>query len=289
MPLASLPSDDEAERAGFRGPECRRRRQVLSETLQALETGAYPNGYHHLAAANLQRWAGHSKAGVSAPWVRVVPGDWGQVALEATRSFGTCFAVLNMANAFVPGGAYGEGAAAQEENMFRRTDCHFSLTDEELSQSGRRYQSWMTRLVSGIDGRVYLDTERPRVCLRGPEDQDAHDLGYPWLSEEDIFPFYELRASAQDLRDGSKFDRADAQTRIAAILDTLISTRVRHAVLSAFGCGAFRNPAADVAQIFREALLSRADAFDSVVFAIRSAGYGPDNFTPFSEAMKDLE
>jgi hypothetical protein len=56
--------------------------------------------------------------------------------------------------------------------------------------------------------------------------------------------------------------------------------------LSAFGCGAFRNPANRVARIYREELTHRADDFSLVAFAIFAPGYGPDNFTPFAHEFR---
>ena len=216
-----------------------------------------------------------------------MPGDWGDVTGRLTREFGTCFAVLNMANAYMPGGAYLEGAIAQEENMFRRTDCHFRIDPGERDPERAGYTTAMTRLLSARDGRVYLDTDRPRVCIRGPEDRSSADLGYGWLPDDEIFPFFELRAAAQDLRDGSGFDPDDARIRIAAQLDTLNGHGVRCAVLGAFGCGAFRNPGDQVARIYREEITARERSFDLIGFAIYNAGYGPDNYTPFAEAMAD--
>lgn len=93
---------------------------------------------------------------------------------------------------------------------------------------------------------MYLDTACPRVCVRGREERGLPTLGYAWLPQDEIFPFYELRAAALDLRDGSPFDKGEAGRRIAAQLDTLLAAGVRHAVLSAFGCGAFCNPAEEV-------------------------------------------
>ena len=58
---------------------------------------------------------------------------------------------------------------------------------------------------------------------------------------------------------------------------------MRHAVLSAFGCGAFLNPADQVARIYRQELHKRATHFDVIAFAIFHAGYGPDNFKPFEK------
>src|SRR5262245_51884204 len=97
----------------------------------------------------------------------------------------------------------------------------------------------MTRLLSADDGVVYLDTTNPRICIRGPEDRTTPALGYKWLREEEVFPFYELRAAAQDLRDGSVFNLRAARRRVAAQLNTLSKHGIRHAVLGAFGCGAF--------------------------------------------------
>jgi hypothetical protein len=279
MPGKRLCSDSEAETKGFRGPEAQRRRDVLRETLRAFESCTPPDRYHRLAERNLARW--HAAAQQPAPDLKIdiVPGDWGEVAHGLTKAHGTCFAVLNMANAYVPGGAYAEGAIAQEENMFRRTDCHLSIRPEQLD--GELYSQAMTRLVCGRDGQVYLDADRPRVCIRGAENRTAPDLGYPWLPELDVFPFYELRGAAQDLREGADFDLDDARRRIAAQLDTLRAHDLRHAVLGAFGCGAFRNPAPAIARVYREEIEKRASDFSVIAFAIFAAGYGPDNYQPF--------
>ena len=280
-----LCSEEEAIHRGFGDIECARRRQILRETIAALEPVHAIDRYRRLAEQNLERWRARSTLPQSMLRVEVRPGDWGEVTCTMTRTYGVCFAVLNMANAYVPGGAYIEGAVAQEENMFRRTDCHFRIGEDEYNCELDRYRPEMTRMLSAQDGMVYLDVRHPRVCIRGAEERTRTDLGYPWLSEEHVFPFFELRASAQDLRDGSEFDPHDARRRITAQLDTLREHQIRHVVLGAFGCGAFRNPAHRVAQIYREEITARAVDFSVVAFAIFSAGYGPDNYRPFAEAF----
>ena len=276
------------------------RQHVLLECLERLEDASPTACYHKLAQQNLRRWssqlAAHARAGLPATpppslkgacTVHVLPGDWGQVTLDMTRKYGVIFASLNMANAYRCGGGYTHGKVAQEENMFRRTDCHFSLErnlmDGDREDGRSLYSAEMTLLISGGKGRVYLDKARPRVCIRGPEDSSRDDLGYPWLADDEVFPFYELRAAAVDLRGDQAFDADEASRRVAAQLDTLIEDGVRHAVLSAFGCGAFLNPADQVARIYRQELHKRATHFDVIAFAIFHAGYGPDNFKPFEK------
>jgi len=288
MPGRMLCSDEEAEARGFVGRECARRRAVLRETIEGFQRAEPADLYHRLALRNLDRWRERSAGSHLGLRVEVLPGDWGEVARSLTAKYGECFAVLNMANPYVPGGAYVEGAVAQEENMFRRTDGHFQVGHEDYDPTTDCYHPDKTRLLLAQDGRVYLDSQRPRVCIRGPEDRSSHDLGYGWLSDDEVFPFLELRASAQDLRGGLPFSETEARRRIVAQFDTLEANSIRHVVFGAFGCGAFKNPADRIAGIYRDEILKRTGHFSVIAFAIFHAGYGPNNFLPFQEALRDL-
>ncbi len=288
MPGRTLCSDEEAEARGFVGHECARRRAVLRETIDAFQRSDPADRYHRLARSNLDRWREQSGGSHSGLRVEVLPGDWGEVTRSLTAKYGQCFAVLNMANPYVPGGAYVEGAVAQEENLFRRTDCHFQVCHEEYDSTTDCYHPATTRLLLAQEGRVYLDAQKPRVCIRGPEDRTRPDLGYPWLAEDEVFPFLELRASAQDLRGGQPFNEAETRRRISAQFATLQHHGVKHIVLSAFGAGCFKNPADRVASIYRDEILKHGSAFSVIAFAIFHAGYGPNNFIPFQEAVGDL-
>jgi hypothetical protein len=68
--------------------------------------------------------------------VTVYSGDWGEVCQALTVVNGKRFAVLNMANAFVKGGGYWDGMPAQEENMWRRSDCHYFEQLNPKEQAG---------------------------------------------------------------------------------------------------------------------------------------------------------
>ena len=272
--------------SGLLRPDMVRRREVLKETLDRFLKADPPDKYHAIARKNLGVWSKFPRVTLSSgQQVRVVSGDWGEVTLRLTQDHGACFAVLNMANAYVPGGAYIEGAVAQEENIFRRTNCHFCISSEEYDPVTDRYRPDWTRLISGENERVYLDSENPRVCLRGSEDRTSPNLGYSWLREDHIFPFYELRSAANDLRDGSPFSAEVMRNRISAQLDTLIEKGIHHVVLGAFGCGAFKNPSESVAEIYWEQINKRRTHFSVIAFAIYNAGYGPGNFKPFSSVF----
>ena len=208
------------------GTAARQRRAVLHETLIQLADPADRAASLVTAQANVARWAATATAGPGGGGgvgggskFEVVEGDWGDVASALTHGYGRCFAVLNMANAYGAGGGYVEGMHAQEENMFRRTDCHFSITAETGYDRQRdRYVPDKTSLLQAEDGRVYLDMDRPRVCMRGPERRESPDLGYEWMRADQIFPFYELRAAAVDLRrtGGRGFDVDETHKRVAA-------------------------------------------------------------------------
>jgi uncharacterized protein (TIGR02452 family) len=87
------------------------------------------------------------------------------------------------------------------------------------------------------------------------------------------------------MRGGGRFDAGEARRRIACQLDTLRTAGVRHAVLSAFGCGAFENPADVVAAIYRDEIDSRSGEFSLIAFAIFAPGYGPDNYAAFASVL----
>ena len=266
------------------------RQGVLLETLNKFVN--HPRKFHDRGKLNLQTWAMHTQPATPGCKVFMTDLDWGELTLRMTKMFGKTFAVLNMANAYAPGGGYLSGCAAQEENMFRRTDCHFSLSGD------LRYTKEESALLNAKNNKVYLDIHNPRVCIRGRE--FARDptvsctrvnIGYNWLTDDDIFPFYELRAAAIDRRrvpDGEAWnahEKAGSEARVLAMLNTLVDNKVRHVVLGAFGCGAFNNPTEDVAKIFKEKLETLASNFDVVAFGIYHAGYGPRNIDSFKKGF----
>lgn len=256
--------------------------QALWDTLlDKMDTEEKRQAYRNKALSNHARWKNQAKP--IAAKVRVLSGDWGDVTKSLSEANGAIYAVLNMANAYSPGGGYLQGMIAQEENMFRRTDCHFYVKDEHLDANKKYYKKEVTDLINAEKDRVYLDVEHPRICIKGNEAE-----GYKDLADADCFLFYELKAAADDLRGGKPFDEKSMRKKIKAQFETLKEKGIRHVVLSAFGCGAFNNPAEKVAAIYREELALHLEHFDEVIFSVFHAGYGAQNYPAFIEAFKNF-
>ena len=100
-------------RAKDQAPDRQKRRAVLRDTVEKMSDPINRAMYKTKAFVNHSEWEGQAQK--PAPnKVRVIEGDWGDVTLQLTKKTGQIYAVLNMANAQVPGGGYLEGMVAQE-------------------------------------------------------------------------------------------------------------------------------------------------------------------------------
>ena len=77
--------------------------------------------------------------------------------------------------------------------------------------------------------------------------------------------------------------------RIEAQFSTLKSNGIRHAVLGAFGCGAFNNKPQDVAPLYKECLNKYKTDFDVIAFPIYYAGSGLENYPVFKKILLEVE
>ena len=66
---------------------------------------------------------------------------------------------------------------------------------------------------------------------------------------------------------------------------TLIKNGVRHVVLSAFGCGAFKNEPNDIALAYKAAVERHKASFAVIAFAIFYAGHGENNYEIFKSFL----
>ena len=296
----------------------RMRMRVFGDTAARLATAVARARALQDAENNLVRWAakaplagfknGDDDQNGGLPTLHVFRNDSLDTAKMMTRVYGKTFAVLNMANAYHLGGGYRSGSAAQEENLFRRTDLHFRFRPDEVvdtspdirNVTNLRYAPWMSDLINGKNGQVYISTDEAgerlekRVCIRESERFEDRDLGYAQLANDEVFSFYELRSAAQDV---SSLQWQDALTdnvfddlvrRVDAQLETLKKWGIRHVVLSAFGCGAFGHDPRVVAGVYAHALEREAEHFDVVAFGIHYAGRGKGNYEAFRKTIPHL-
>jgi hypothetical protein len=268
----------------------------MDETLSIMDT--HRSAYYERAAENLQRYKAHS-VGLQTSTnieIKVYELDSLDVTKLATEKYGEIFACLNFADSIKPGGGYRNGRETQEEDIFLRTDCHFSLdrNDANLLESyttenhenDYRYSYKTIDLINGITGRVYLGA-KPQICFRGSYDERA-GKNCPLYNESEIFPFYELRSAACDFRsldypNDSIEAIAQTEIRIAAQLDTLIEHGIRHAVFGAFGCGVFGNDPNIVANAYYKEITKRKHKFDAIWFAMYRPGKTFHLFTSIFE------
>ncbi|CAF3923229.1 unnamed protein product [Rotaria sp. Silwood1] len=184
--------------------------------------------------------------------------------------------LLNMANQKSPGGGYRRGDGAQEENLFRRSNYCLSL-DVEMDESNRS-----ERFHCAADGqlkqffkadRMYPMEEFGAVYTSGiTVFRHSEDRGYAFLDE----PVYEVCAIAMAAYREPKLDKqmltgtaaAGMRKKIENIFAIAYHQNHDCLVLSALGCGAFKNPPEHVAALFKSVISQYAGYFRSIHFAI---------------------
>lgn len=286
------------------------RKFVLWDTLESLQ-GPQLKTATDEAMANLRRWA-TAAANVTPPYLEVIDGDWGEITQKMTEKYGQLYTVLNMAHAEHPGGGYQKGAPAQEETIMYRSSEHFYI-DRALDVAAdlTNYTPAMTDLLNAKNGRVYLDVVCPRVCIKSKEEQEPDIDPRTGIQKRDVrfnkpvfkinratsyqplgdkkFPFYAMKAAADDLRGPKPFNKASMEKKIEAQFVTAIEKGVKYIVLSAFGCGAFANRPEDVAPLYAAAIKKYHHRFNHIVFAIYSgSNIGGDNVGVFTRVLTPL-
>lgn len=201
-------------------------------------------------------------------------------------------AVLNFASATHPGGGVVRGANAQEECLCRCTTLYPAL-------KGAKAAPFYT-----LSHGSALHTD---ACLYTPgvlavkTDTDLPER----LPESEFFAFDVVSCSAPNLRPQPANAMNPGDINPAHIADNdLLELHVRRwrqimraaagrddvLVLGAFGCGAFRNPPALVADAFQE-LLRRdpllAAAFKEIVFAVYCPPQDDTNYRVFRDAFAE--
>ncbi len=222
--------------------------------------------------------------------VEVREGDCLVVARELVEGGEPETCVLNMASAGNPGGGAHSGRGAQEEHLFRSSDYFRSLY--RFVDYGASYGVPRAAESYPLDrdhGGVF---SRGVAVFRGPEREGYPLLARPWRCNFVAVPAISHPPVVPGPADGvprlTPAMEAATRRKIRTILRIARANGQRALVLSAFGCGAFRNPPRHMAELFRDELAApefRA-AFGRVVFAIvEDHNSGGRNLAAFRDAF----
>lgn len=156
--------------------------------------------------------------------------------------------ILNMANAWKIGGGWLNGAEAQEEYLFRRTDLSNTL---------------LPSLYPMLDDEIIYS---PQICV-------IRDDNYNNLPEMIKIKCISVAAIKDPRIVHGELDIDDyleTYLKIKMIFHVAALAKSDCLILSALGCGAFHNPPEIIASIFAEHTSEYAGYFKKIVFAIKS-------------------
>ena len=220
-------------------------------------------------------------AGVPPPTatVEVVPIDSLDTAAGLYAEDRKHIVVLNMANADTPGGWYLSGAGAQEEALCRRSSLYVCLSE---CARNNFYPISPQGAIFSPDVLVIRKSDEQKCKLLEPKEMW-------WTSVISVAGLFRPPTT----EDGMEFlrgeDRADARGRIRTVLRVAAIEGKKNLVLSALGCGAFRNPPLAVAILFREVLQEGEfrGRFEGVWFSILDRK-GSSNYDIFRSVLQGL-
>lgn len=205
----------------------------------------------------------------------------------AAKDLGEGVIVLNMASWCKPGGGVEKGSRAQEEDLCRRStlirslygfhDTYSYMFKDKVDANGK----YPIPRFGGIYTPNVTVFRAPETYSLLAEPFTCSVVSVPALQRPRLEPSGEL----------SSGDCSTMKGKIRTILRIAIIGGHKKIVLGAFGCGAYGNPPAHVARLFKEVLEETefVHSFEKIVFAIIDDGNakGEGNFKPFKDVFSN--
>ena len=190
---------------------------------------------------------------------------------ELLKNAGYNVCMLNMASRQNPGGGVVNGAGAQEENIFRRGNLFQSLYQfaDYAEEYGIKRDSKNSYPLDRNSGSIY---SKRVFIVRGSENNGYCFLQNPF--ELSIVSIPAINRPQLEFRDGKYYIAEElvepSKEKIRTILRICGEFNHDCLVLSALGCGAFKNPPHHIAKLFKDVFNETEfkDRFRLVVFAI---------------------
>jgi uncharacterized protein (TIGR02452 family) len=163
---------------------------------------------------------------------------------------------LNFASAKNPGGGFLNGALAQEESLCRASGLYGCIAGTPMYAHH-----------AGTRGGFYTNYAIYSPDVPVIRTDDGELLAEPYLCSFITAPAVNAGRAARD--HGPSAIRDEMEQRVHKVLSLAAGHGHDAAILGAWGCGAFQNDTAMVAQLFHEALTGRFHGtFARVVFAV---------------------
>lgn len=203
-------------------------------------------------------------------------------SLEAARAYkGTKTAVHNFASAKNPGGGVVNGASAQEECLCRCSDLYFCLNTSEMMEGFYLPHRAMSSMLYNGDV-IYT----PDIIVFKSDDASPRTM-----PEKDWYEVDIITCAAPNLRHGIRGGNTDLrtihETRLRRMLDIAVTKGVESIVLGAFGCGAFMNDPAIVADASKRVLKDYLYAFKNIEYAVYCSPKNDANYQAFHRALAE--
>lgn len=203
-----------------------------------------------------------------------------EAAQKLSKKYNMRIGVLNFASATSPGGGVTHGAFAQEECLCRCSTLYPVLNEEALWKS--YYEFHRNRKDS-----LYTD-----ACIYTPGVKVIKsDIEEPKrLQPHEWFDVDVITCAAPNLYFDAENISDEELLKIhlnrgEKILKVAIENNVTVLVLGAFGCGAFRNNPAIVAEAYRQLLDKYKNHFFAVEFAVYCRDEEKLNYQTFKKAL----
>ena len=216
--------------------------------------------------------------------------------MEAARAYAdgsNKVAVLNFASATNPGGGVVNGSRAQEESLCRVSTLYFTLNTDE---NWRRFYTPHRKSHNPLHNDDILYT--PAVVV--VKSDTAHPAR---LAEKDWYSVDVITCAAPNLRTypSNRYNSGDGNARLLLsdselralheqrdrrIFDVAALNGVEVLVLGAFGCGAFCNNPAVVADVLVQLARRYEYAFKTVEFAVFCPPHDDGNYRAFEAALR---
>jgi len=277
-------------RKDFHGDPRAMLKQVWADTLNAVNQGGYTNLKGQFVpldtSYSVKNTIPYKNAGAKAvrnqgqsQEIFIVGADCLEIAEKCVKN-GEKVGLLNMASDRTPGGGVRNQCNAQEEQIFQRSGAVHPLSPPQLQGKQKNYYP-LSEKVGPVAAGLY--SPRVPIFRKGARD------GYAVLDQPFEVDLLTVAAFKNPSLSGGRLQDKEVQgskEKIRTILEMAYQKGDETLVLSAFGCGAYRNPPTHMAKLFQEVIDQYYPrAFKKIIFAIIDDSLSPKggNFKPFAQ------